>query len=779
MIKTLEDDCYLCGYSDIGTKNAVYEFLDHAFDYEYYAVDEIYLTKTSNVKLLDYNLESTPDFEWRLAPNGEVIHAANGSFATNTTGVIANRMRFNLVNDVFVTKYDYHNSYTILPPATYLAQHQDWYSRDAEGNTITYTVNGTTLPAQLCYSSSSMREKFTSELLKLLNETTIANIMLGQQDTRYWCECEACSAAKAQYGTNAAVLVKFANQVQADVNNWFAANRPGETPTKMVIFAYQSTSQPAVKWDTVSKTWVAIDDTVILNKDSGVMFAIGDMQMHVPFVETDVESLATPYGRLLGWEACSSNIFAWTYSLYMNHGLLFSNTIDVMAQNYRLLLKHGATMINDQADAYQKYKNSGFSRLETYLMSKLQWDTSLDQEQLLDDFFANYFGQAADTMRTLFELERKNILAKYEDATLGFKGTFGEDVLTTAFWPKSELEAYQRLIQQAYDDIQPLNATDAERYAQLCERIQLEGMQFGYIECSLYNTDLTKRNEFKNSFEELGMYSYAEHQSISTLWKKWGLQYGQVVSYSHVSETANGDSFNFVLHKGAMPGWYLAEAYIDGKLNPIMVEVTGNGTVSTNAWIYWHCFNNDISSNTTIQPTTSFVIRPGTVMKPVKTNSWSQHDLSRPIYILDTQLHMVKADGIWSVKDMIATKPTGIKMTFRRVSDNDNSGEDDFSFNVTTALTTGWYKAEATIDGKEQQPILLDVVSSKMVYIYAGCFNDNGRLADSVFPRSTLKLAAGTVLSPVVVNKWTVDSERVGYQLNQEVSITKTNGTWK
>ena len=775
LIKTVADDCYLRGYSDIGTKNAVYEFLDHAFDYEFYASDEIYLTKTSNAKLLKFDLETSPDFEWRLAPNGEVIYTADGSFATSTSGVVANRMRFNLASDIFVTKYDFHNGYTILPPATYLEEHPDWYSRDIEGNTITYTSDDGILPAQLCYSSDSMRTQFTSELLELLETTTVANVMLGQQDTKYWCECEACSAAKTKYGTNAAVLVQFANQVQADVNTWFAANRPGETPTRMVIFAYQSTSQPAVKWDEQSLTWTAIDKTVILNEDSSVMFAIGDMQMHVPFAETDPSGLSTPYGRILGWEACSDSMFAWTYSLYMNHGLLFSNTIDVMEQNYRLLAEHGVTMIQDQADSYQKYKNSGFSRLETYLMSKMQWDTSLNQEQLIDDFFANYFGEAADTMQTLFNLERKNILAKYGDESIGFKGTFGEDVLTIDFWPQDELEAYQALIQQAYSDIASLEATDAERYARLYERILLESMQFDYIDCSLYNTDIANRNEFKNNFEELGMYSYSEHKSIGSLWKAWGIQYGQVMSYSY---TNDANSFNFVLHKGSETGWYQAEAYVDGVLTPVLIEVTG----SNSAWIYWHSFNNNNLSNTTKQPTTSLVIRPGTLMKPVVTNSWNQQDMSRPSYKLETQLYITKTENGWVAGDTISAKPTGIAMNFEYTSDKNQNGKFDFAFLVNQTITSGWYKADTIIDGKEQS-VLLQVINmtegSSKVWIYEGCFNENAKLSDSVLPQSMFVITKGTVLSPVIASKYTVDSERIGYQLTQELNITNTNGKWQ
>ena len=93
VIKQIDDDVYLRGYSDVGTRNAVYEFLYYAFDYEFYAADEIRLTETKNAKMLAYDLSVVPTFDWREGNYGEIIY--------NPT--ISHRMRFNETEEIFVT----------------------------------------------------------------------------------------------------------------------------------------------------------------------------------------------------------------------------------------------------------------------------------------------------------------------------------------------------------------------------------------------------------------------------------------------------------------------------------------------------------------------------------------------------------------------------------------------------------------------------------------------------------------------------------------------------
>ena len=89
---------------------------------------------------------------------------------------------------------------------------------------------------------------------------------------------------------------------------------------------------------------------------------------------------------------------------------------------------------------------------------------------------------------------------------------------------------YMDLIEEAYEDIEPLRETNPERYTVLYNRILLESMQFRYLMLSIYYTEYTEaalmeaRREFRYDFERLGLVTYRENGNINELWSDWGIQ---------------------------------------------------------------------------------------------------------------------------------------------------------------------------------------------------------------------------------------------------------------
>ena len=518
VIKQIDDDVYLRGYSDVGTRNAVYEFLYYAFDYEFYAADEIRLTETKNAKMLAYDLSVVPTFDWREGNYGEIIY--------NPT--ISHRMRFNETEEIFVTGHLTHNSMTIIDPTVYdwkSDKYKDWYS---EAVWTGVGGNEAEKPAQLCYSNDEMRAEYTKNLIELIQDSTAPNMLMGMEDNHDWCTCEACSANKEKYGTDSATIIQFVNKVQKDVDAWFLENRPGEEPTHLVIFAYYATVNPPATYEEETKQWKPMDESVVLNERSGVMFAPIKAEYDIPFTDAEVSDVAKPHGQVLGWSSLSQNLYAWTYSLLPQSGLLFFDTIEVMQQNYQLLSDNQTTMLLDQTDMYQKNVNTGFSRLKAYVMSKLQWNNALNMNELIDDFFDNYFEDASDTMQDLFNQEREWLTHVYED--LGAAGYISDNLVDSTYWTYNQLCSYMDLIEEAYEDIEPLRETNPERYTVLYNRILLESMQFRYLMLSIYYTEYTEaalmeaRKEFRYDFERLGLVTYRENGNIQELWSDWGIQ---------------------------------------------------------------------------------------------------------------------------------------------------------------------------------------------------------------------------------------------------------------
>lgn len=516
VIQTVEDDCYLKGYSDIGTRNAVYEFLSLCFDYECYAADEICMVETKDLKLPAFELSVKPSFEWREANNGDLIRNATASY----------RMRFNQNEEIFVTGHLTHNSMTIVNPLVYdytSEEYKDWYSETLAVNPLSGT--GEMLPAQLCYSNADMEKVYIENLLKLLETSKGSVMLMGMEDNVEWCTCEKCTASKEQYGTNSAVIIKFANRVQEAVNQWFKEEHPDREPTKLIFFAYYETVMPPVTYDEKTDTYKAIDESVMLHEDLGIMYAPIGATYAYPLTDT---RNAEAEKAIRGWNALTDNVYTWVYSLHPSHAFIMIDTFEVMQDNYKFLLENGTTFIFDQTDHYQETGSSSWSSAKAYVMSKLQWNVNLNMEELLDDFFANYFDKAGDTMQALFNTEREWLVHVYQD--LGASGKISDDLSSPDYWSYPMLIEALEQIEQAYDDIEEYQDTDPERYQKLYDRITMESLQFRYILIGNYGTNydaaelLNMKNLFKHDFERLNITSYAENKDIAELWSNWGIK---------------------------------------------------------------------------------------------------------------------------------------------------------------------------------------------------------------------------------------------------------------
>lgn len=523
VLKQADDDCYIVGNYDMGTRNAVYEFLTYMFDFEYYAQDEINLTSTKDRKMLAFDLTVKPDYELR-----DVV---DGVLSSETNSVIGYRHRNTRATEIFINGNATHNAFDIVNFTTYDYQspnYKFWYSNDGKEVTTVEYSTGEVKPAQLCYSNDEMRQVFTQNLIeKYLKDSTMPYMLLGAMDANVWCTCEKCSAANEKYGTDAATIIWFVNKVQADVNEWFAKNRPNDEPTKLIIFAYQKTVRPPVNYNKDTKQYEPMDDSVILNEDSGIYFAPISHKIHVVMGEEDVEDIKTATAQAQAWNALSKNIFCWVYSLLTEDCLIYNDAFEASQRNYQYLLKNNAIYIQDQGAYWMKTSNSGFLRLQTYVRCKVLWDTTLNMGELVDDFCRHYYGEAADIMQELFTQEREWMTHVYADTEA--TGSIGENMMDEKYWSYQQLQGYLSLIDQAYEKIEPLRESNPERYKQLYERILIESMQFRYIMLSLFSSEfdeaeaLEQKLTFKKQFERLGMTSNAELYSVDILWKEWGI----------------------------------------------------------------------------------------------------------------------------------------------------------------------------------------------------------------------------------------------------------------
>lgn len=523
-IKRVENDCYIKGYTDIGTRNGIYEWLYYCFDYECYAKDEIVLTQKTDMKLLDFDLQVTPSFDWREAP-GEVTWDDK----------LAYRMRFNPNSEIYVTGRACHTSYTIIDPYKYdytSDEYKAWFSE----STSYHNQLGEYLPSQLCYSNTEWWDVYVANLKEILKQSEAPVMIMGMEDNNDWCQCDDCTASKNKYGTDVATIIKFANYVQEKISAWYEAEYPEKEPVQLVIFAYHKCEVPPVNYNEATGTYTAIDDEVKLHEDLGVMFA----PVRASYAYSFNHNInANTKSQLEGWNALTDNLYSWTYSLYPASPLVLLDTFDIMQENYELLLNNGAVSILDQLAGFQENGNSAWERAKEYVMSELQWDVTQDTDALLDKFFANYFGEAGNMMKALFDAERGWIDSMYaqmsqeqpnDDNYTKVAGNIFSNPVNKNYWSQANLQSALDMIDSAYAAIEGYKETDLERYEQLYDRITLESLQFRYLMIELYGSNYGSEERyamkwnFRMDMERLGVVTYKETKDITTLWDSWNIE---------------------------------------------------------------------------------------------------------------------------------------------------------------------------------------------------------------------------------------------------------------
>ena len=464
------------GAEKFGTLYSVYELLHQMFNWETYSLDCIVYDKNViDIPLYNYSIIDVPDIPWRQIDAHTVV---------STNQSLQRRLRFNKESDIFAFPGGWcHNTFHVLPPTTYLEAHKEWYSRDVEGN-IVYApeVKDRQIPAQICYScdDSERMQIILESVIKWLEDAPDVEIVcFSQEDYREWCRCSECSASLKQYGTNAAVLIKFMNKLYAALEPWIEES--GREIT-LSFFGYQCSEDAPAKLE--NEEYVPIDDSVKCHKNVAVMYAPISADYSKPLSH---EANTVEYQNLMKWKALSEKLLLWTYSADYQSYLPPYNTFNSIQENYKIAVKNGSFWLFDQQQKGAQ-NSTGFQILKYYLESKLSWNVNLDMNELIENFFENYFGVAKEPMCKLFDEVR--VRMAYVEKELNVAMFVYVKLENTDYWPKGLLQQWLGYIDEAYKAIEPLQDEDEELYAKIYDRIMLEGISYRWLLIDLYGSSV-------------------------------------------------------------------------------------------------------------------------------------------------------------------------------------------------------------------------------------------------------------------------------------------------
>lgn len=499
IVQTKDSNVFMVGGSGNGTVYAVYGWLKEQLNYGYYALDEIAIDKNVvNEKLLNVSLKERPDFDYRVTSYGEAWFDST----------VARRARFNQSGELWIdfegvvdgekSSVSYHTSFNIVSPDLYKADHENWFAPDGK---------------QLCFSRDpeNLAKVVVERITQELDANPDKNILtFTQQDHNTWCDCGPCTDSLNKYGTNSAVYILFMNRVAEQVKAWVDEHYPGRE-VLLAMFAYQQTEEaPVVKR---GDEYVPVDESLRLHDNVALFYCPIYAEYYYDFNAEQNANVADTFEK---WSVLAKTIFTWMYGANFQVYLAPYNNFNSMQNNYRFLYDRGNKYVFDQHQ-YNQVAGTDWYRLKGYLSSNLQWKIDSNQDELINNFFDNYFKDASAVMKQLFDEE--NTWFAYLAEKYGYNGKVSyidSNLVIEEFWPKGLLENWLALIDEAYQKIAHYQKSDPVLYEKLKDRINLESLTFRYMQIHLYKllySDVDSQmmiKTFKEDCNALGITHYKE-----------------------------------------------------------------------------------------------------------------------------------------------------------------------------------------------------------------------------------------------------------------------------
>ena len=523
ILETHEDDIFVNAYITQSVIYGMQELLSYLIDWEYFGADCYrYDTSVTEIAFQNFDVREVADFEYRY---------------TNDPVRVADRTQMKRSRMEYM--YDFmcgpngqigHNSVFYLPMSKYYDEHPKWYTQDKLN--LSYVANGDKEEYKL------MVEAFSESVYEIFRTSSEPLIMCTIYDSGTFDTCEAQKAIAQEYnGANAASIVLFLNDVNKKVKEWLQTPEGQQYDREyyIVFLAYQPTE----------KAPAYIDRNGNVSLINGLKCAPEVVVQYAPiyqdFTHSIYDSANEDYlNNLKAWNAVCENMFVWNYALYYPEYFVFFDNFDGLQDGYEACKDVGVRWIYSEQGASGTAPASSWNRLKMYLEMKLSWDSSLNEETLINDWFAANFGPVASQMKDLFLDMREHTSYlinndtdfSEDDDYDGYFPTHYTPLKDKKYWPKAVLIDWLSQADAAIESISALKHTDEEKYNSIYKSIATERLAFYYLLVELYGAELgaettqSYKEAFQSDNEFIGgtrAYQNGGSAVEDSLYYDWGL----------------------------------------------------------------------------------------------------------------------------------------------------------------------------------------------------------------------------------------------------------------
>lgn len=372
---------FIYGGKDRGTMYGVYSFLEKEFGVRWYTPECTVVPQASRYSFSKFEYSEAPALKYRFVQYNNanrdeawMAHNRNNSawtVADNEYGGIS-------------AYWSAHTFGYFVPADKYFKEHPEYFS----------VKDGKRIPnGQLCLTNPDVLEICKEGMKKVIAENPLYWVYsLSQNDNMLPCECDECKALEERYGGHSGAMLWFVNQVADEIKPLF--------PEKYIgTFAYQYTRHAPE--NIVPKENVVIR---LCSIECDFSHPIDSTEYNKPFMD-DLEA----------WSSKAPNLFIWDYVVNFNQYLAPYPNFQSLASNIRTFRDHNAIGVQEEAN----YQSDGgeFSEMKAWVLAKLLWNPELDTDELVDEFIEAYYGPAAASVHSYFDLCRAQVK---DDTVMGF-----------------------------------------------------------------------------------------------------------------------------------------------------------------------------------------------------------------------------------------------------------------------------------------------------------------------------------------------------------------------
>ena len=367
-ISVQENRILLSGGRTRGVINAVYALLEEDLGCRFYTSDSIRLPESHSLIIAPVERRIVPqlrirdpfyacafDTDWSLrnrtnAPNAEVPEEYGGHMD---------------YDGMFV-----HTAAQIVPPDKYFKTHPEYFAMQGDGART---------PSQLCATEPAVARIAIDYVRRVLKENPHTEIVsVSKNDCVVACHCPRCKPLREAEGSDMANQLVLVNQVAEAIE----------------------TDYPEVTVDTLAYLdTIAVPKTARPRPNVAVRLcndAVGSWTH--PFTPAEQCDLAKITRE---WHATGCQIYIWDYTVNYSHYLAPMPDLDVIAADIRFWIRNGARGVMLEG-AYQGPGDQ--DELKSWVMAKLLWKPSLDENALAEDFIRGHYGKAAPALEEYQQL---------------------------------------------------------------------------------------------------------------------------------------------------------------------------------------------------------------------------------------------------------------------------------------------------------------------------------------------------------------------------------------